>query len=93
MSHYYAIISCTLVKLKNDMQWEGVSIGSASEIFTAFPELGFPFDITLGGAIRLVARSANEVPAGNRRELINALLDFTMPHSSSRTLIRCTQCP
>lgn len=31
---------------------------------------------TLDGAIRLVARSANEIPAEKKRELINALLDF-----------------
>ena len=31
----------------------------------------------LGVSIRLVARSANEIPSDKRRELITALLDFT----------------
>ncbi len=31
---------------------------------------------TLDGAIRLVARSAKEIPAYKKRELIDALLDF-----------------
>ena len=40
--------------------------------------LGTPCDDphALDGAIRLVARSANEIPAEKKRELINALLDF-----------------
>ncbi len=32
---------------------------------------------TLDGAVRLVARSAKEIPADKKRELINALLEFT----------------
>ncbi len=32
---------------------------------------------TLDGAVRLVARSAREIPADQKRELINALLEFT----------------
>ena len=41
--------------------------------------LGTPCDNsdTLDGAIRLVARSASEIPAEKKRALINALLDFT----------------
>lgn len=40
--------------------------------------LGTPCDNpgTLDGAMRLVARSAKEIPADKKRELINALLDF-----------------
>ena len=40
--------------------------------------LGTPCDDpeTLDGAMRLVARSANAIPAEKKRELINALLDF-----------------
>lgn len=40
--------------------------------------LGIPCDDpkTLDGAMRLVARSAKEIPADKKRELINALLDF-----------------
>lgn len=41
--------------------------------------LGTPCDDpeTLDGAMRLVARSAKEIPVDKKRELINALLDFT----------------
>ena len=41
--------------------------------------LGTPCDNpeTLDGAMRLVARSAREIPADKRKELITALLDFT----------------
>lgn len=40
--------------------------------------LGTPCEdpAVLDDAIRLVARSANEIPADKKRELINALLDF-----------------
>ena len=40
--------------------------------------LGTPCDDpeTLEGAMRLVARSSNEISAEKKRELINALLDF-----------------
>lgn len=41
--------------------------------------LGTPCDNpqTLDGAIKLVARSAKEISADKKRELINALLDFS----------------